>query len=108
MLIILVIVAAIVVAIVVIKMRRKLKAKSTVAENPNEKKIELDKQADSNSSTHFSDEFKSGEPITTINRNHTITTILVNKEDSFMWVCPSCETENPPSKQKCCVCHYAR
>lgn len=70
-----------------------------------DKKIELEKTS---STIRFSDDFKSGEPITKKDLNHTITTILVNKEDNFVWICPCCETENPLSKSKCCLCHYTK
>lgn len=70
-----------------------------------DKKIELEKTS---STIRFSDDFKSGEPIIKKDLNHTITTILVNKEDRFVWICPCCETENPLSKSKCCLCHYTK
>ena len=67
------------------------------------KKIELEETP--SSSVHFSDDFKSAEPITIKDNGHIVTTILMSKEDTSIWVCPNCETENPSSSQKCCVCH---
>lgn len=55
---------------------------------------------------HYSDEFNHEEPIKITNFNHIIATILICEENSDMWICPSCETENQLSKQSCCICHY--
>lgn len=55
---------------------------------------------------HISDDFKGGEPITIKENGHIVTTIFMNKEDLSLRVCPNCETENPPSSQKCFVCHF--
>ncbi len=57
---------------------------------------------------HYSDEFNHDEPIKMTNYNHIIATILICEENSDMWICPSCETENPLSKQNCCICHYVQ
>ena len=57
---------------------------------------------------HNSNEFNREEPIKRIDYNHMITTILIYEENSNMWICPSCETENPLSKHSCCVCHYVQ
>lgn len=55
---------------------------------------------------HYSDEFNHEEPIKITNFNHIIAPIFICEENSDMWICPSCETENPLSKQRCCICHY--
>ncbi|MGN1165612.1 MAG: hypothetical protein ACI4S2_04195 [Lachnospiraceae bacterium] len=94
-----------IVAVVIIMKKGKDKSGNSVGE-VSDNKVELDKTPAS--TIHFSDEFKSGEPITKTDNDHTITTILISKEDSFIWVCPSCETENPLSRKKCCVCHHVK
>ncbi len=60
------------------------------------------------STIHFSDDFKVNEMITTRSREHNITTILMYKENTSVWVCPICETENTALDRKCCVCHHVR
>lgn len=60
------------------------------------------------SGTYFSDDFLKKEPITTYDKDHVITTIYVEKEDKFIWICPNCEVENLSSKKKCCVCNYIK
>ena len=67
--------------------------------------VEVEKEG---SSIHFSDDFKSKEPILKIEKNHTIKTIYTSKEDKFMWVCSNCEVENPASKTRCCVCNCTK
>ena len=57
---------------------------------------------------HNSNEFNHEEPIEKIGYNHMITKILIYEENSDIWTCPSCETENPLSKRSCCVCHYVQ
>lgn len=97
-----VVIVLVAVAIVVIAVINK--KNTTISKSDSfEKKIDLDKPT--TSTIHFSDDFKSGDPVTTTDKNHTITTILMSKDDSFVWVCPTCETENPSSKKKCCVCY---
>ena len=34
--------------------------------------------------------------------------ILAEKETTGVWICPSCEVENPLSESVCCVCHYTK
>ena len=38
---------------------------------------------------------------------HTIVTVFSKKEYMF-WVCRNCETENPFSENRCCVCSYKK
>lgn len=102
---IVIVLIAVIVAIVVVLMMKKNKSSDADSESF-EKKFDLDKPAPS--TIHFSDDFKSGEPITTVDNNHVLTTILMCKEDPNVWVCPSCETENLLSKKYCCVCHYVK
>ncbi len=67
-------------------------------------KIEME---NTSSTIHFSDDFKN-KGSATIEKEHMITTILMNKEDSCVWVCPNCEVENPSSEIKCCVCNMVK
>lgn len=96
-----------VVIIAVVILMKKGKSNGGGGENtPSDENINLEEP--STSTIHFSDDFKSGEPIITTDHDHIITTILTYKKDSFIWVCPMCETENLSSAKKCCVCHYVK
>ena len=39
---------------------------------------------------------------------HSITPIYTYKENSSIWICPNCETENSTSTTSCCVCEYRK
>ncbi len=60
------------------------------------------------STVHFSDEFRSDNPIITKSENHKIKVMLKSKSDSIIWICPYCETENQTSESRCCVCYKER
>ena len=68
--------------------------------NDNEKEIvNIEKTT---STIHFSN--KKYEPVTITEGEHTITIIYRDKEDTFVWICPNCETENLSSRSECQVC----
>ena len=98
------VIAIIIIAAIVLKSSKRKKDGEGVHSEP-EKKIVLEKTT---STIYVSDEFKSKESVIKIEKNHTIKTIYANEEDSFVWVCPNCEVENPLSKNRCCVCNYKR
>lgn len=97
--ILLAIIAVVAVVLIISKSGKNKETDETKSDN----KIELEKST--SSTIHFSNDFKSDEPIIKKENDHVISTILRCKEDSFIWVCPTCETENPPSKHTCCVCN---
>lgn len=103
-----VIVLCAIVAIVVVYIILRKDKKTSIDKKSDYHEIHIDLDEPTSSVIHFSDDFKSGEPITRTEENHIITTILMSKEDALVWVCPTCETENPLSKKKCCVCHSIR
>lgn len=86
------------VGVIVVMMKKMLKKKES------DNKANIEKTIPS--IVHYSDEFNHEETIEINNYFNSATTILIYEENPDIWICPSCETENPLSKQSCCICHY--
>ena len=53
-------------------------------------------------------EFRSAGPKRIVKKDHIISKIYENNEESFVWICKNCETENPLSVTQCYVCQKTR
>ena len=96
-----------VVLIIVVKKRKTGNGSGSMTKETSLNPIEL-KEERSNTTIHYSDDFKKAASVVTSDGLHTATTLLMYKEDPSVWICPSCEAENTEAVAQCEVCSENR